>query len=165
MQKNGWFPRSIRNRLAVLMGLLSLGLFITWNLLPTILASYQGTKIRTAAGFWSDIYNSLLKINSAKLDAYEIMSAMATILVTLLALINFSFLPAWKLWQASALLRVIPATLMLIGFIIVFYFTFKDFRVFNKNVLFFFTISANFLTTAIALLLFKNESPDTLHAI
>lgn len=90
---------------------------------------------------------------------------MATILVTLLALINFSFLPAWKLWQASALLRVIPATLMLIGFIIVFYFTFKDFRVFNKNVLFFFTISANFLTTAIALLLFKNESPDAPHAI
>jgi hypothetical protein len=165
MQTNRWFPRSIRNRLAMFLGLVSLGLFITWNLLPRILASYHGSKIRTAAGFWSDIYYSLLKINSAKLDAYEIMSAMATILVTLLALINFSFLPAWKLWQASALLRVIPATLMLIGFIIVFYFTFKDFRVFNKNVLFFFTISANFLTTAIALLLFKNESFDTPHAI
>jgi hypothetical protein len=41
---------------------------------------------------------------------------MAYVLLILLALISFSLLPAWKLWQASALLRLIPASMMLIGF-------------------------------------------------
>lgn len=161
MVKNGWFPRSTRNRVAMLIGLLSLGLFITWNLMPITEETSYGTEVGTMARmFWPSIYESLLHIDAANLDADEIMSAMATILVTLLAVISFSVVPAWKLWQASALLRIIPAILMLLGFGIVLYFTFKETIDDASDRLILLTISANFFTTAIALLLFKNESFD-----
>jgi hypothetical protein len=156
MQKNGWFPRSIRNRLAMLMGLLSLGLFITWNLLP--IKNFPEAEAQTMATmFWPNIYESLLKIDASNLDFEEITSAMATVLVTLLGLISLSLLPAWKLWQASALLRVIPAILMLMGFGIVMYFTLKGLDMERSHIAILFTISLNFLTAAVSLLLFKNE--------
>ena len=159
MQSNNLIPRTTRNRIAMFIGLLSLGLFITWNLLPITEETSQGAEVRTMATmFWPSIYDSLLQIDASNLDIEEILSAMATILVTLLAVISLSIVPAWKLWQASALLRIIPSILMLLGFGIVLYFTFKETVVDDSDRLILFTISANFLTTAIALLLFKNES-------
>ncbi len=110
--------------------------------------------------FWPNIYESLLNIDASNLTFEEVASAMATILVTLLALISFSLLPAWKLWQASAILRIIPAILMLIGFGIVMYFTTTDGEMDRSDRMILFSISTNFLTSAIALILFKNETMD-----
>lgn len=156
MHSNGWFPRTTRNRIAMLIGLLSLGLFITWNLLP--IKNFPEAEAQTMATmFWPNIYESLLNIDASNLDFEEITSAMATVLVTLLGLISFSLLPAWKLWQASALLRVIPAILMLIGFGIVMYFTLQGLERERQNVMILLTIAFNFLTAAVCLLLFKNE--------
>lgn len=161
MQTNEFFPRSTRNRIAMVMGLLSLVLFITWNLLPIEEPSLGGTEIKTMATiFWPNIYQSLINIDTSNLSFDEVASAMATILVTLLALISFSLLPAWKLWQSSAIMRIIPAILMLIGFGIVLYFTTLDNQMRSSDMMILFTIATNFLTAAIALLLFKNESID-----
>ena len=108
--------------------------------------------------FWPNIYKSLMRINASNLDFEEITSAMATVLVTLLGLISFSLLPTWKVWQASALLRVIPAILLLIGFGIVMYFTLKALEIERQNVMILLTMDFNFLTAAVSLLLFKNET-------
>ena len=58
----------------------------------------------------------------------------------------------------SALLRVIPAILLLIGFGIVIYFTLQGLERERQNVMILLTIAFNFLTAAVSLLLFKNET-------
>ena len=110
--------------------------------------------------FWSSITAGLLSIDTENLDIENILSCMLCILAFLLAATSLSAAPAWKLWQASKLLRRIPGVLMLLGFGIILYFTLSVTDESDSNDLFFFTMTTNFLTTAISLLLYKNESID-----
>jgi hypothetical protein len=163
MQSNSFIPRSTRNRIAMLMGFISLGLFITWNCLPIDIL--YGTKRQTmAAVFWPNIYKNLISIGTLHLGFHEILVAMAYVLLILLALISFSLLPAWKLWQASALLRLIPASMMLIGFGVFIYFVTTGVEMTRSVMAIHLCISLNFFTAALALLLFQNESLDAPHA-
>jgi hypothetical protein len=117
-----------------------------------------------AAVFWPNIYKNLISIGTLHLGFHEILVAMAYVLLILLALISFSLLPAWKLWQASALLRLIPASMMLIGFGVFIYFVTTGVEMTRSVMAIHLCISLNFFTAALALLLFQNESLDAPHA-
>jgi hypothetical protein len=145
------------------VGLISLGLFITWNFLPIDIL--YGTERQTMATvLWPNIYKNLISIGTFHLGFHEILVAMAYVLLILLALISFSLLPAWKLWQASALLRLIPASMMLIGFGVFIYFVTRDMEMTRSVMVVHLCISINFLTAALALLLFQKETQEVPHA-
>lgn len=110
--------------------------------------------------FWANIAEILLNIDPTNLDIETLLSSMACILVILLAATSLSAAPAWKLWQASILLRGIPGILMLLGFGIVLYFNISEMDEKSADTSVLLTLNANFLTTAISLLLYKNESID-----
>ena len=145
------------------VGLVSLGLFLTWNLLPIDII-YDNKKQTMATVFWPNIYKNLISIGTFHLGFHEILVAMAYVLIILLALISFSLLPAWKLWQASALLRLIPATMMLIGLGVFIYFVSRGVEMTQSVMVIHLCISLNFLTAALALLLFQNETQEVSHA-
>ncbi len=145
------------------VGLVSLGLFITWNFLPIDIL-YDTNRQTMAAVFWPNIYKNLISIGTSHLGFHEILAAMAYVLMILLALISFSLLPAWKLWQASALLRLIPATMMLIGLGVFIYFITRGVEMNRSAMVIHLCISLNFLTAALALLLFQNETQEVSHA-
>lgn len=76
----------------------------------------------------------------------------------MLLLMNLLLIPGWRFWQATVTLRWIAALLMLFGLAVtvkylcsgedLLYLYFTHFRL----------IAANYLTTALAFLLFKNEN-------
>lgn len=132
-----------------------------------IIPSYYsvGEEKTMATVFWPNIFKNLYRISNSYPEFRDMIGALESVLRVLLALISFSILPGWKVWQASALLRVIPSFLMLIGFAISSDYTIALFeRNFPESIIHL-CISLNFLTTAIALWLFKNESLDVPHAV
>jgi hypothetical protein len=157
MQSNNFLPRTTRNRLAMVMAFASLILFITWNLIPcNYLVDDSFGRI-----LWMEWLEEISSTPKA-MNFRKVLAKIICILLPLLCVLSAIIIPTWKIWQSSALLRNIAATLMWIGFLILTanlivhrggpYF---------KNIL---LVTLNFFTTTIALLLFKYESPDDPYA-
>lgn len=108
--------------------------------------------------FWPNSPLYLIHLDVANLEFYEILGAMAILLICLLAILTLSIMPAWKLWQATAVLRLIPAILMLLGFIVLINLMIIEPTVNGSSVIVLRTITANFFAIATSLLLFKNEN-------
>ena len=120
MEHHSFFPRSTRNRIAFALGLLSLLLFVTWNLMPYPEipwgTSKRDSKI-TAVKFWPDMLTATKLAMSNVSSEYRLFILLGSSIATfLLALTVFAILPAWQTFQSSILLRFIPATVMLVGF-------------------------------------------------
>ncbi len=112
---------------------------------------------------WGECIEETLSIHQAMNGLGDTFKKIVSILLPLLLLLTVAIIPAWKIWQSSGLLRNIAAILMLIGFIIcIVYMVFYQDSIYLHQVRF---VTVNFLTTALALLIFKNESPDAPHAI
>ena len=160
MQSNNFFPRTTRNRIAMLMGMASLISLITWNLMPNyIFIDY----FPFGRWLWSECLEETLSIHQAINGLSDTLSKIAFILLPLLLILTLTLIPAWKIWQSSGLLRSIAAILMLVGLVIcIVYMIFYQDSFYLHQVRF---VAFNFLTTMIALLLFKNESLDLPHAI
>ena len=167
MEHQSFFPRSTRNRIALVLGALSLMFFVTWNLMPNIESMLVKSEHRHGyffVDYWTQAFSSLkniphlLSIESAPYFLY-------TFMLFLHLFIMFSIIPAWKIWQTSAIIRNIPATLFIITVL------FLCYRLQHINISstqLFITcslITSNFLTTALSLLSFKNEwiEPETSH--
>jgi hypothetical protein len=156
-----WYPRSTRNRIAMLFAYASLALMIIWNLFPYP-AFYTGTVAvkpqATVVVFWPSAMREIIYFHRHLTVSYLSM-------LNLLFLINLFILPPiailtpplWKIFSSSRLMRVLSATVVLNGFAgIVFFYLFG---MFSPYFLFHeFCIGINFLFSALALLLFKNEN-------
>jgi hypothetical protein len=167
MQSNTFFPRSTRNRLAMVMGLISLAIFITWNIMPTPfdpMFSIPGEELSIVAiDTWPQVILSFYYFNTLPFDRNSVIYMIGNLTLVMLAIFTLIVLPAQKLWQALKPLRVIAALLLLSCFAIWCNLLIEDPnpQYFLMHIL----ITLNFLTTAIALLLFKNESLDVPHAV
>jgi hypothetical protein len=168
MTEMTWLPRHTRNRLAMVIGLVSLGLFLTWNFLPFPKSGFHDTVPSNMASVtWPamPMHVRIATHNFSNFTIEALMNTMVLILLPLLALLNLTLLPAWRLWQSSRLLRLIPALLMLSGFIVLIYYRINNSREESPGdiplSILLPLIAGNFLATAISLLLFKNESSPT----
>jgi len=163
METNGWLPRSTRNRMAILMSILSLGLLAAWNIRTGYALNDQKMFEPKGCFFheWpfvtQDIATSIFTATDPTVDSF----CVTFLMLPLLLLMNLLLIPGWRLWQATVTLRWIAAQLMLFGLTVTVkylcsgedfpYFYFAHFRL----------IAVNYLTTALAFLLFKNENlPD-----
>lgn len=166
MQSNNFIPRTTRNRIAMVMGLVSLVLFITWNLYPFqhTFAIYPETPTELGMlQIWPMIFFVLTDIHHIiTLDPNIYLVLIQCGLIPLLAFTCIAIFPAWKILQKSKILRIIPAVLFFSGAIALGY---SIYLILPDVIPMFFCIMFNYFTTAIALLLFKNESFDASHAI
>ena len=137
----------------MLMSIASLILLIIWNLMPdyTYFDYYPFGKF-----VWRECVEEILSIQEARNGFHQTLKKIVFILVPLLCLLTIIMIPIWKIWQSSLLLRIIAGIMMLSGMMICFLylFSFRDSNYFYQVRLF----ATNFLTTALALLLFKNET-------
>lgn len=161
METNGWFPSSTRNRMAMVMGVTSLIIHVIWNIMPdyTYVDYYPFGKF-----VWRECVEEVQSIHQAKNGINFALKKIAFIFLPLLLLLTVSIIPTRKIWQSSSLLRIIAGIMMLIGSIIciVYLFSSRDGHYFYQ-VRF---VALNFLTTALAFLLFKNENaPQPDHGI
>ena len=170
MEHHSFFPRSTRNRIALMLGLLSLILFFTWNLMP----HYKriGPDEYQRAGFVYDFFWPRMARQLKELSQFIIRPTMnyalehlVMILLILQIIVMFSIIPAWKLWQSTLLLRLIPAILICICCLIVSYFAFNKDHFPWYLLITNYILRANIFTTALSLLCFKNEytEPETPH--
>jgi hypothetical protein len=169
METNGWFPRSTRNRLAILMSILSLGLLAAWNFETGYALNDQKMFEPKGCFFheWPfvtrDIATSIFTATDPTIDSF----CVTFLMLPLLLLMNLLLIPGWRLWQPAVTLRWIAALLMLFGFAVIV----KDRSTDEESLFYFYSthfrlIAANYLTTAFAFLLFKNEStPHPDHGI
>lgn len=111
-----------------------------------------------AKSLWPNLVQIFTRIDATRLSFREVLSIMTVMLLCLLVVITFAIVPAWKLWQASAVLRVIPASLMLLGFIALSVMIVMQPPDNNTLLFVLLTMTANFLCAAVSLFLFKNES-------
>lgn len=150
----------------MLMGLLSLGVFITWNLYPFkhTFAIYPDTPTEIGMlQIWPMIFFVLTDIhNIITIDPNIYLVIIQCVLIPLLAFTCIALLPTWKILQKSKVLRIIPACLFISGIITLGY---SIYLIIPEIIPLFFCIMLNYITAALALLLFKNESPYDPHAI
>lgn len=168
METNGWFLRSTRNRMAILMSILSLCLLAAWNFRAGYALNDQkmfepkGCFFHEWPSVTQDIATSIYTATDPTLDSFCVTFLMLPVLL----LMNLLLIPGWRFWQATVTLRWIAALLMLFGLAVTvkylcsgevfLYLYFTHFRL----------IAANYLTTALAFLLFKNENaPHPDHGI
>ena len=95
----------------------------------------------------------------------DTVQTLTFIMLPLLLIINLSILPAWRVWQATTPLRWIASLLMIAGLLTTIILITSGEMLVILYLDHFRVIAIDFLTTAIALLLFKNESIDAPHAI
>lgn len=160
MEHHIFFPRSTRNRIALMLGLLSLFLFFVWNLMP----SYEwvsDTEYKRAGSvfqsFWPEIINDLFQGFEASRMSERSDISLFCLLSIFQVVVMLSIIPAWKLWQSRLILRFIPAFMIIICGLILSYYLLKNIERPVPNVITFIIMDANIFSTALSLLLFKNE--------
>lgn len=104
---------------------------------------------------WPQVILSFYYFNTLPFDRNSVIYMIYNLTLMMLAIFTLIVLPAQKLWQALKPLRVIAALLLLCCFAI-----WCNFLIEYPYPHYFLhsLITLNFLTTAIALLLFKNET-------
>ena len=150
------------------MSILSLCLLAAWNFRTGYALNDQKMFEPKGCFFheWpfvtQDIATSIFTATDPTLDSFCVTFLMLHVLL----LMNLLLIPGWRFWQATVTLRWIAALLMLLGLAVTvkylcsgevfLYLYFTHFRL----------IAANYLTTALAFLLFKNENaPHPDHGI
>ena len=157
--QNRFYPHSTRNRIALLLSLLSLGLFITWNSLPYPWSASGEKPTITAIHFWPSIVRGITHfMKEFTVDLDEVIFLTDSFALLLLVIVVFTTPFSWKILGASRILRIVPASLMLIGVFVSAYFI--PGSIGSGFLIPLTCISTNFLLSAIALFLFKNESAE-----
>lgn len=105
---------------------------------------------------WPGVILRLIHFNSFPIERQLIIIIIADLMLVMLAIFTLIVLPAQKLWQAFKPLRVIAALLLLSCFAIWCNLLIEDPnpQYFLMHIL----ITINYLFSALALLLFKNEN-------
>lgn len=160
MNRTHFFPRSIRNRIAMVLGLISLILCITWNLLPDYVLNEQ--KLLVPKGYflssWTQALIFIFEYLIKGILYFAPVQTLTFLMIPLLVMINLTILPAWNVWQSSVVLRILATLLMMSGLLTTIIFMKSD----ELSALLFANhfrlIAINFLTTALCLQLFKNEN-------
>lgn len=158
MEHQSFFPRSTRNRIALGLAILSLLLFFAWNFMPAYKLVSHDTYERDGFTFqdlWPDILNGTTLAFRTALLGPNILAALLCFLFILHCLVMMSIIPAWKLWQSTFILRLIPAILIIACGLIFCYLlrSGRPLHYYTTHSL----VAANIFTTALSLLCFKNE--------
>lgn len=156
---NRFYPHSTRNRIALLLSVLSLGLFITWNSLPYPWSAGGEKPTITAINFWPSIVRGIAHfMGEFPVDLDRVIFLTDSFALLLLVIVVFATPFSWKILQASRMMRIVPASMMSIGFFVSAYFVHKSMG--SEFFVSLICISTNFILSAIALFLFKNESAE-----
>lgn len=156
-----WYPRSTRNRIAMLFAYASLALLIIWNLFPYP-AFYTGTVAvkpqATVVVFWPSAMREIIYFHRHLTVSYlSMLNLLFLINLFLLPPIAIMTPPLWKIFSSSRLMRVLSATVVLFGFaeisLVLLIGTPSPYFLFHEI-----CIGINYLFSALALLLFKNEN-------
>jgi hypothetical protein len=165
-----WIPRTKRNRWAWGFAWVSLALFLTWNFVPNYELEYeeksdQGTWVKDGLIFmriWPSVIDGLSSSWQSAADFDEAVSIMASLALIFMGLAQFLLAPLWSVISASRLLRWIPASLCLLGFLAIAYFITDGLLPLSQEdqfgLLMLSLIAFNFLITTIALVLYHNEA-------
>ena len=159
MQHQSFFPRSTRNRIALMLGLLSLILFFTWNLMPNyeICMDVYKREGFVFQSFWPEIIKDLVGgFQSPAMNKGSVISLLCLLLI-LQVIVMLSIVPGWKFWQSTLILRMIPAFMIIVCGLILTYFLLKNIERPLPHVITLIIMDANIFTTALSLLLLKNE--------
>jgi peptidoglycan/LPS O-acetylase OafA/YrhL len=165
MEHQSFCPRSTRNRIALMLGLFSLILFFAWNLMPHY-EWVSDTEFKRAGfvfqSFWPEIINDLVQGFQISRMSERSDIALFCLLSIFQVVVMLSIIPAWKLWQSRLILRFIPAFMIIICGLILSYYLLKNIERPVPHVITFIIMDANIFSTALSLLLFKNEytEPD-----
>jgi hypothetical protein len=111
-----WLPTTRGNRVALALALLSLVIFMVWNLLP-----YHDERDSVRDGviafhLWPEVffYDSYTHAMRSK-DPEAVLGVIANLTVTLTALMSILTIPLWRFLQASPFLRLPPAIITAAG--------------------------------------------------
>lgn len=159
MEKS-FFPRSKRNRIALMLGLLSLILFFVWNLMPNyewIFADEYKRAGFVFQAFWPEISHDLVRGFQSRIINEQSAVSLLCLLLILQVIVMLSIVPAWKFWQSTLILRIIPAVMIIGCGLILTYFLWKNIERPLPHVMILIIMDANIFTTALSLLCLKNE--------
>lgn len=165
MEHSSFFPRSKRNRIALWLALLSLVLFVAWNLMPNYQYNYEydilERKGYTFQKIWPDIIRIIMRLNNYSITSQQALLSLMCGLVIFHAIVMISLIPAWKFWQSSSIVRIIPSVLISFCGGILIIFLMKIPGSIHEIIPISF-MTASIFTTALSLLCFKNEwtEPD-----
>ncbi len=160
MRIKEWLPITRRNRVALGLAALSLGIFVVWNFLPNY--EYGATEPDgiVASHIWLFVFSPdhyIRVFKSPDIDGF--LGIAANMALVQCGLVTLATLPFWKLLHASAFVRLPLAFVNLIGGAIVVWFVIQYapndavpyvFAILSLIALSMFTLSAAFF-------LFKNE--------
>ena len=159
MEHHSFFPRSTRNRIALMLGLLSLILFFTWNLMPNyeICMDVYEREGFVFQSLWPQVFTDLVEgFQSPTMNEESVVSLLCLLLI-LQVIVMLSILPGWKFWQSTLILRIIPAFMIIVCGLILTYFLLKNIERPLPQVITLTIMDVNIFATALSLFFFKNE--------
>jgi hypothetical protein len=158
-----WLPQTRRNRIALTVASLSLVSFVVWNFLPYHSSKNSPREGVVASGIWAEMFdyeNYLLALRNPDVD--DIFSLIASFMVILTGLLVVLTLPLWRFFESSALMRLPPAIMTLLGGIAVSKFAVEsvgDGYSHFVTVITLTLIALNMLLSSAALFLMEKEIP------
>jgi hypothetical protein len=162
MQTHAWFPRSLRNRMALFVSVCSLICFIAWNLMrfDNQLIIYPDKP--TARGLhqvWPLMFDIMMEAERFFLSLGPLAGLIYAecFLIVLTGLLSIATPFLGPIFQKSKLLRFIPAAILITGACVFGYWNF--FQEYGKVDLFSWIIANQFLA-ALGLCLFCLESDE-----
>jgi hypothetical protein len=111
-----WLPTTKGNRVALSLALLSLVIFVVWNLLPYYMMGDSAREGIMASQVWSQVFShSYYTYAMSTKDPDAVLGVIANLTVTLTGLMSILTIPLWRFLQASPFLRLPPAMITLAG--------------------------------------------------
>jgi hypothetical protein len=163
MQHHSFFPR---NRVALLFALLSLILFVSWNFTPQYEWGNDDAYKQNCfvyQMFWTESIKELINFMKSPEMGQQAWVAILELLLLLHVFVMLSLIPAWKFWQSTVILRMIPAVMLTCAGLILIYFLWKNSERPPPHIITLLLIAANIYSTAFSLLCFKNEWTEPEH--
>lgn len=172
-----WLPRTKRNRWAMRLASFNLLLLFGWNLLPNYKyefveqsSSYQWVaKEMVSQDIWPSIYESVFFWFQSSLNFSDILAMTITFALLFTILAQLCFVPLWRIFSQSKLMRMIPLAICSVGFLAMSYFLLTELPDMITEDHFTFLvlslITLNFLFSGVILLLYHPEpiKIETIH--
>ena len=156
MTFHDWLPNTRQNKIALCVAIFSLLLMIGWNLAPMYDDSRHGSINQgiVVAHLWLTIYDMVMQV-IRDYQPEHLSFLISCLCLVLLACLQFTIVPFWRIFSQSKMLRFIPIFICLLGFLYWGYMIISLDAAGEMYPLYLITI--NFPTTCIALLLFTSE--------
>lgn len=114
---------------------------------------------------WPEVLSDIKNAIQNRMAFDNLLGALLGLLLILQVIVMLSIIPAWKIWQSTFILRLIPSVLIIASGMILCYFLGTNPGAPLHQRITLYLILANIFTTALSLLCFKNEWAEDFHGI